>query len=106
MKTLRSSCFNLGIRLEGTHMLDPTTAVGFHTWLSIVALVTGVMVCFDLLTGRVRPALTGVFLSTAVATNLTGFLLPATGLLPSHIVGALSMVALVLAVLAQYRYRL
>ncbi|KPH80718.1 hypothetical protein [Bosea vaviloviae] len=80
-------------------MFDPTTFVGFHTWLSLVAIVAGFPVAAGLMNGHVRPGWTGVFLSTAFATSATGFGFPFNGVLPSHIIGA---VALVLAVVAGF----
>ena len=53
-------------------MFDPTTFVGFHTWLSLVAIVAGFPVTAGLLHGHTRPGWTGVFLSTAFATSATG----------------------------------
>lgn len=41
-----------------------------------------------------------------MATSLTGFIFPFHGFKPSYAVGALSMVALALAIVARYRYRL
>jgi hypothetical protein len=47
-----------------------------------------------------------VFLATTIGTSVTGFGFPAAHLLPSHIVGALSLVALALVCLARYMFRL
>ena len=87
-------------------MFDPTTLVGFHTWLSLIALATGSVVVIALIRGRAMPAWTAVFLLTAVATSATGFALPFTRVLPSHIVGGIALVVLAVALLAQYRFRL
>jgi len=73
-------------------MFDPTTFVGFHTWLSLVAIVAGFPVAAGLLAGHIRPGWTGIFLSTAFATSATGFGFPFNGVLPSHIIGAISLV--------------
>jgi hypothetical protein len=85
-------------------MFDPTTLVGLHTWLSLIALGAGVVVMIALIGGRARPAWTAVFLLTAVATSATGFALPFTAVLPSHVVGGIALVVLAVAVLAQYRF--
>jgi hypothetical protein len=87
-------------------MFDPTTLVGFHTWLSLIALGTGIVVAYDLLRGRSLPAWTMIFLATAVATSVTGFLFPFAGLLPSHVVGAIALITLGMAILARYAFRL
>ena len=87
-------------------MFDPTTLVGFHTWLSLIALATGFVVTAGLLSGRSLPGWTGVFLATAVATSVTGFPLPATQFLPSHAVGIVALASLAVAIVARYRYRM
>src|SRR6476469_6187241 len=73
-------------------MFDPTTFTGFHTWLSIIALVTGLVVLAVLI--------------AAASTSITGFGFPFTGLLPSHVVGSISLAALVVAAAALYSFRL
>jgi hypothetical protein len=87
-------------------MFDPTTLVGFHTWLSLIALAAGMVVTGGLLRGRSLPRSTGVFLVTAVATSVTGFPLPAPHFLPSHAVGILALASLAVAILARYRFRM
>lgn len=73
-------------------MFDPTTLVGFHTWLSLVAIAAGIPVVLALLHDRIAPLWTEVFLVTAIATSATGFLFPFTGFLPSHAFGVVSLV--------------
>jgi uncharacterized membrane protein SirB2 len=85
-------------------MLDPTTLVGFHTWTSLVALAAGGVVTVGLMRGWKFPAWTAVFLITALGTSATGFALPFTAVLPSHVVGGIALVVLAVAVLAQYRF--
>lgn len=84
-------------------MFDPTTLVGFHTWLSLVAIAAGFPVMLGLLAGEVRRGWTSLFLVTAIATSATGFLFPVAGVLPSHVFGAVSLVLLALALLALNR---
>jgi hypothetical protein len=69
--------------------LDPSTLVGFHTLLSLVGIATGVLAVLRLFSARESGLWTTLFLLTAIATSVTGFFLPATQILPSHIVGAL-----------------
>ena len=83
-------------------MFDPTTLTGFHTWLSLIALVAGVFVVAGLLKSRDYMPWTALFLVTAVATDVTGYFFPVTGVLPSHIVGAVSLAALAAAIVARY----
>jgi hypothetical protein len=87
-------------------MFDPTTLVGIHTWLSLVALGAGFVVTVHLFRRRQLPTWTAVFLLTAVAASATGFALPFTNVLPSHIVGGIALVVLAVALVAQYRFRL
>jgi hypothetical protein len=87
-------------------MFDPTTLVGFHTCLSLVALFAGIVVIVALIRGSAVPTWTAVFLLTAVATSATGFALPFDRVLPSHIIGGLALTVLAIAVVAQYRFRL
>jgi uncharacterized membrane protein len=87
-------------------MFNPMTFVGFHTWLSLIAIVAGYPMMMGLLRGHTRPGWTGIYLSTAFATSATGFGFPFNGVLPSHIVGAISLVLLVIAGYALYARRL
>lgn len=87
-------------------MFDPITYTGFHTWLSLVALLSGIVVAAGLVRGQTMPAMTALFLVTAIATNVTGFGFPFAHLLPSHIIGAISLVVLAVALLARYAFHL
>jgi hypothetical protein len=49
---------------------------------------------------------TAVFLATTALTSLTSFFFPFHKLLPSHILGVLSLIVLAIAVPARYVYRL
>jgi len=77
-----------------------------HVFISLVGLVTGFIVLRGLLTGRAQARWTAAFLVATILTSLTGFVLPATQLLPSHVVGIISMLLLAVAVAALYIYRL
>jgi len=85
-------------------MFDPTNWTGFHTWLSLIALVTGFIVLFGMMGGKDRPFWVALFLLTAVATSATGFGFPFTGLLPSHIVGIVALVILAVTLPARYHF--
>ncbi|MDB5532283.1 MAG: hypothetical protein JWO28_598 [Hyphomicrobiales bacterium] len=87
-------------------MFNILTFTGFHTWLSLIALASGALLIVDLLTSRLASRLTILFFVTAVAANVTGFLLPFTGFLPSHGVGIISSLTLLLALLARYGFHL
>jgi hypothetical protein len=73
-----------------------------HVILSLVGLVTGLVVLWGLLGGRRLDGWTGVFLATTVATSVTGFGFPFERLLPSQVVGAVSLGVLAVAVVARY----
>jgi hypothetical protein len=78
----------------------------FHTIISLIALVAGFPVLFGLIVGRLRSGWALVFLVTAVATDITGFMFPFDKVLPSHILGVISLVVLALAIFAQYSFHL
>ena len=81
-----------------------TPAIAFHTTLSLIAILAGVAVMAALVKNQ-RPAMwTLIFLVTMIATDVTGFFLPATTILPSHIVGVLSLVLIALALAAHYAF--
>ena len=77
-----------------------------HVVLSLVGIGSGFVVVFGLLTGRRLNGWTALFLATTVATSVTGFGFPFDHLLPSHIVGILSLVLLAGAILARYAFHL
>lgn len=81
-------------------MFDPTTLTGFHTWLSILAIVAGIPMIAGLLRGSVVQPWSMLYLWMAIATSATGFLFPFNGILPSHVIGAISLVVLVPAAYA------
>lgn len=85
-------------------IFDVTTLVGFHTVVSLVALAAGLVVVVGMLGNRAMPAMTALFLATAITTSVTGFLFPFAGVLPSHIFGVVSLAALGAAILARYRH--
>ena len=77
-----------------------------HVVISLIGIVTGLVVLAGLLKGRELGGWTGLFLATTALTSLTGYGFPVEHLLPSHIVGAISLVALAVASLALYTFHL
>src|SRR5580698_7556215 len=73
-----------------------------HVLLSLAGIGSGFMVVYGLLAGKRLDGWTAIFLATTVLTSLTGFLFPVEHLLPSHIVGLISLVVLVIAIVARY----
>jgi hypothetical protein len=78
----------------------------FHVVLSLIGIVAGFVVVYGLLASKRLDGWTMVFLTTTVATSVTGFLFPFHKFLPSHGVGILSLVVLAIAILARYRFHL
>jgi len=77
-----------------------------HVVLSLIGIGAGFVVMFGLIARRPLPGWTVLFLATTVATSVTGFGFPVDRLLPSHIVGILSLPVLALAILALYGFHL
>jgi hypothetical protein len=83
-------------------IFDLTTFTLIHVVLSLVGIFAGLVVAGGLVAGRRLDGWTGVFLATTVLTNVTGFGFPFVTLLPSHIIGALSLVVLAVVIVARY----
>jgi hypothetical protein len=83
-------------------MFDITTFTLIHVVLSLVGIFAGLVVAGGLVAGKRLDGWTGVFLVTTVLTNLTGFGFPFVVLMPSHIVGVLSLVVLAIVIVARY----
>jgi hypothetical protein len=77
-----------------------------HVIISLVGIVAGILVMVGLLGSSQMPGMTAIFLLTTMLTSATGFLFPFTQLLPSHMVGILSLVLLAIACLALYVMKL
>jgi len=95
-------------------MSSPETVFGMslatytliHTLISLVGIASGVVVLFGLVVGRRLEGWTALFLATTVATSVTGFGFPFDHLLPSHIVGFISLAVLAVAIAARYAFHL
>ena len=77
-----------------------------HVVISLIGIGSGLIAMFGLLSSNRMPVWTALFLLTTILTSATGFLFPFTTLLPSHMVGILSLVLLATAVLALYGFNL
>jgi hypothetical protein len=77
-----------------------------HVIISLIAIVSGIIVMFGLLGSRRMPGLTATFLLFTILTSATGFLFPFEKLLPSHMIGILSLVLLAIACFALYGMKL
>jgi hypothetical protein len=83
-------------------VFNMTTFTLVHVGLSLVGIGSGFVVVFGLIAGKRLDGWTALFLATTAATSLTGFLFPFHKLLPSHVVGIVSLVVLAIAILARY----
>jgi len=77
-----------------------------HVIISLIGIAAGLVVLFGMFGSKRVRGWTGLFLTTTILTSVTGFLFPFTKLLPSHIVGIISLVVLAIALLAYYVKRL
>ncbi|WP_029558352.1 hypothetical protein [Xanthobacter sp. 91] len=84
-------------------MFDPTTLTGLHTWISLIAIILGIPVTLALMRGeRAGAGITAAFLALAFLTSATGFLFPFSGVKPSHVVGAIALLVVLVATYALY----
>jgi hypothetical protein len=77
-----------------------------HVIISLVGIISGLAIVVGMLMGERPGGITALFLLTTVLTSATGFLFPADRLLPSHIVGIISLIVLAIALLALYVFQL
>jgi hypothetical protein len=80
--------------------MTPLTFV--HVLLSLIGIFSGAFVLLGLLGSRRLNGWTRIFLSTTALTSATGYLFPFHRLLPSHIIGAVSLLVLAIAIVARY----
>jgi hypothetical protein len=73
-----------------------------HTLISLVAIFTGFVVLFGLLSDKRFDGWTKWFLITAVATTVTGFFFPFHGFTPAIGLGLISLPILALTIYARY----
>ena len=86
-----------------------STLVLVHVVISLIAIVTGLVVMFGMLSSNRMPGMTAVFLSTTILTSVTGFIIPPfinDKFLPSHAFGVISLVLLAIACVALYSQNL
>lgn len=73
-----------------------------HVILSLIGIGAGLIAIFGLIRSKLLRRWTALFLVTTILTSLTGFLFPFKGITPGIIVGILSMIVLLLALVALY----
>jgi hypothetical protein len=74
----------------------------FHVLISLIGIIAGLIALRGWLKSDRSRALTATFLATTILTSVTGFLFPFTKMMPSHIVGILSLALLSVATFALY----
>lgn len=82
--------------------MTTSTFTLIHVLISLAGIGSGFIVVYGLLTAKRLNGWTAIFLATTALTSLTGFLFPIEHLLPSHIIGMISLVVLAVAIFARY----
>jgi hypothetical protein len=77
-----------------------------HVAISLIGIASGFVVLYGMLDSKELGGWTALFLATTMLTSVTGFMFPFNDLLPSHVVGAISLTVLAVALLALYAFRL
>lgn len=88
----------LGLSLEAFIFL--------HVAISLVGIMTGLIVLAVMLQNGDLAGWNAFFLISTILTSVTGFMIPAKTILPSHIFGVASLVLLAVALLALYGRKL
>jgi hypothetical protein len=86
-----------------------STFVTVHVIISLIGIAAGFIVMFGMLGSNRMPGWTAIFLLLTILTSATGFLIPPLlfdKLLPSHMIGVLSLILLALACYALYGQKL
>jgi hypothetical protein len=86
--------------------MSAATFTLLHVLISLAGIGSGLVVMFGLLGGNRLDRWTALFLVTTALTSITGFAFPFTRLLPSHILGILTIVILVFVTPARYLFQL
>lgn len=77
-----------------------------HVVISLVGIMTGFIVVALMLQNGPLAGWNGFFLAATILTSVTGFFFPLTAIGPPHIVGAISLVVLAVALYALYGRKL
>ena len=79
-----------------------TTFTIVHVVLSLIGIISGIAVTVGLLSSKRLDGWTILFLLSTLLTSVTGFGFPVERLLPSHVIGAISIAVLAVAFYARY----
>src|SRR5215470_7805360 len=77
-----------------------------HVVISLVGIMTGFIVVALMLQSAPIAGWNAFFLITTILTSVTGYFFPIKGLTPAHVVGAISLVLLAVALFAIYGKKL
>lgn len=77
-----------------------------HVLISLAGIGSGLIVLYGMLTKKRMDGWTAIFLATTVLTSLTGYLFPVEHIMPSHILGSISLVVLAIALVARHARRM
>jgi hypothetical protein len=86
--------------------MDSQAFTLFHVILSLAGIGFGFIAIYGLLTANLWGSINMLFLTTTALTSLTGYFFHRDHILPSHIVGAISLLVLAVTALALYSFRL
>ena len=95
--------------LAGAHPVSATilgmptaTFTTVHVVISFAGIASGIIVLIGMLVSSPLPSWTALFLATTVLTSATGYFFHTEKLMPSQILGGISLALLALAILALY----
>ena len=80
--------------------------LALHVAISLIAIALGFWMTAATLRNHQAPGVHSAFLITTILTSVTGFFFPVEKLLPSHVIGIISLVLLAVACLALYGQKL
>jgi len=73
-----------------------------HVIISLIAIASGLIVLFGMISGKRLDGFTALFLVTTVLTSVTGFGFPIHGMTPAIDLGIISVIVLAIAIFARY----
>jgi len=77
-----------------------------HVALSLIGILAGIVVVLGMIRNMRLNRITALFLIATVLTSVTGFFFPYHGVTPGIILGILSLIALLIAVLARHSFHM
>lgn len=83
-------------------LMDPKLFILIHVVLSVLGIVAGLVVVGGLMAGERFRRWIDLFFAATLLTSLTGYGFPSAEVMPAHIIGAISLLALAGAMVAYY----